>query len=490
MTDAADGLNGPDAVSDTHDDGPPDADAAETPHADAAGPPYTDDGSSPDPPVADDLHERPVELLQHLVRFDTTNPPGDERPCVEWVADVLAAYGVESDLVARDPERPNLVARLPGGDAPPLLLYGHVDVVPTTGQDWTHPPFEGRVADGSVWGRGTLDMKGGVAMLLSAFLRAAATDADLAGDLVLCLLADEEDGGDDGAAFVVSEHPDLVADAEYALGEFGGFTMDLAGQQFYPVQVAEKQVCWLELTFTGPAGHGSLPSTDDAMARMGRAVAALDDATLPVHVTPPARRMFSAVAEELSPPASWVVRGLLRPPLTRPLLGLLDRLGEDTDTLAALLRNTVNATVVRGGGKENVVPETVTLSLDVRLLPGFGPDDAVREVRAVVGDGPEIEVVRYGEGPPAAEMGQFDLLAGVLEDADPDGAVVPLLLSGASDARHFSDIGIQTYGFTPMQLPDDFDFTERIHAADERIPVEAVEWGSERVFEAVARYEG
>lgn len=440
---------------------------------------YTGDG---DPPVSAGLHERPLELLQHLVRFDTTNPPGAERACIEWIGDVLDAYGVDYDLYAGDPERPNLVARLEGGDAPGLMLYGHVDVVPTNDDAWTHPPFAGVVEDGFLWGRGALDMKGGVAMLVAAFCRAASEDVDLAGDLVLCVLSDEEAGGDQGARYVVENHPGAFDGVEYALGEFGGFSMDVAGERFYPIQVAEKQVCWLELTFRGQGGHGSFPNDGDAMAKLARAVDALDGTRLPVHVTPETRQMFEALAAELPWKESLFVRGLLNPTLTDTLLSAA---GEDAAMLDALLHHTVNTTVVEGGGKENVVPDEVSLTLDVRILPGFDDADAIRELRDVVGDDVEIDVIRFEEGPPAADMAYFDHLAGVLEDADPGSAAIPLVMPGGTDARIFADLDIQSYGFTPMQLPADFAFTDLIHTADERIPVDAVDWGADRVYDAV-----
>lgn len=442
---------------------------------------YTGPG---EPPVEDDIHERPADLLQHLVRFDTTNPPGAERACIEWVGDLLDAYCIEYDLYADDetPDRPNLVARLEGGDAPGLMLYGHVDVVPTNDDAWTHPPFSGVVEDDYIWGRGTLDMKGGVAMLVAAFLRAAHEDVDLGGDVVLCILSDEEAGGDLGARHMVENHPGVFEGVEYALGEFGGFTLEIAGQRFYPIQVAEKQVCWLELTFTGQGGHGSFPNDGDAMAKMARAVDALDGNRLPVHVTSETREMFEAVADELPLLPSLYVRALLLRPLTDPLLRLG---GEGVRMLDALLHHTVNTTVVSGGGKENVVPDEVSLTLDVRILPGYDDADAIRELRTIVGGDVDIDVIRFEEGPPEADMAYFDHLSGVLEDADPTGAAVPLVMPGGTDGRIFADLGIQSYGFTPMQLPPDFVFTDTIHAADERIPVETVGWGTDRIYEAV-----
>ena len=178
----------------------------------------TPDASAP-------LYTRPDDLLQHLIRFDTTNPPGDEADCIAYIRDVLADAGISATILARDPARPNLVARLAGrGEAPPLLLYGHVDVVTTAGQTWSHPPFAGDVADGAIWGRGALDMKGGVAMMLAAFLRAAAEHDPLPGDVIFAALADEENWGDYGARYLVDEHADLFRGVRYAIGEIGGFT--------------------------------------------------------------------------------------------------------------------------------------------------------------------------------------------------------------------------------------------------------------------------
>jgi len=205
------------------------------------------------------LQDRPAELLARLLRFDTTNPPGNERECIDWIRGLLEELGCEVKVLAAEPERPSLVARLRGeGSSPPLLLQGHVDVVAARG-GWTHPPFAGEVHDGLVWGRGALDMKGGVAMLLAAFMRAKASGARPPGDVILCLLADEEAGSTLGAEFLVREHAELFDGVRYAVGEFGGFTTEVAGRRFYPIMVAEKQVCWTRATVHGQSGHGSMP---------------------------------------------------------------------------------------------------------------------------------------------------------------------------------------------------------------------------------------
>ena len=332
--------------------------------------------------IADDaLHERPAELLQRLIRFDTTNPPGGERPCVEWVASLLRAAGVEPTIVARNPERPSLVARLSGtGSAPGFLMQGHVDVVPAEGQ-WFHPPFSADIAEGYVWGRGALDMKGGVAMMLAAFLRVVAAGEQPAGDVVLCLLSDEEAGGDLGARFVVEEHPELFEGVTYAIGEFGGFSLDIAGRRFYPMMVAEKQLCVVRATVRGRAGHGSLPVRGGAMARLGRLLGALDR-RLPVHVTPVARSMIEGIASGLPAPAAVPLRGLLRPRVTD---FLLDRLGDRGAIFDPVLHNTASATIVRGGESYNVIPGEASVEIDCRLLPGFGPDEVFAELRGRAG---------------------------------------------------------------------------------------------------------
>jgi acetylornithine deacetylase/succinyl-diaminopimelate desuccinylase-like protein len=427
----------------------------------------------------------PVELLQRLIRFDTTNPPGNEAECIEYIRGLLDEAGVETEVYAREPGRPNLVARLSGeGDGRPLLLQGHVDVVTTAGQKWRRPPFGGELADGYVWGRGAVDMKGGVAMLVSAFLRAARGEIAPAGDLLLVVLSDEEAGGDFGAKFLVEEHAHLFDGVRYALSEFGGFTLHLGGRRFYPIQVAEKQICWLKATIRGSGGHGAMINRGGTMARLARFLRDLDRKPLPVHVTPIAREMLERIAAEVRQPQRGVLRSLLVPRLTDRVLPLL---GPTRRTTEPLLRNTVTATIVRAGEKINVVPAEIEVELDGRVLPGFGPDDLIGELRDVVGADVELELVRHDPGPREPDLGLFEALAGVLRELDPEGVPVPLLQIGVTDARFFSRLGIQTYGFLPMRLPEGFDFLPLIHAADERVPADAIDFGAEAVSRALQR---
>ncbi len=425
-----------------------------------------------------------AELLSELIRFDTTNPPGNEAACISYVQGLLEEAGCETQLYAKEPGRPNLVARLAGGDASPLLLQGHVDVVTTAGQDWAVPPFEGRLVDGEIWGRGALDMKGGVAMLVHAFLRAAREGTQLPGDLVLAVLSDEEAGGDLGARFLVEEHPELFAGIRFALGEFGGFTLPIAGKRFYPIQVAEKQICWLKATVRGPGGHGAFVQRGGTVARLAKLLRDLDRKRMPVHVTPVVRDFVERISAELPRKEATVMRSLLKPRLTDTALRLL---GDRAATIEPMLRNTVNATIIRGGEKINVVPSAIELELDGRALPGFAPEQLIAELRELVGDDIELELVRHDPGRTEPDLGLFDLLAGVIRELDPDGIPVPLLQIGVTDGRFFARAGVQTYGFLPMRLPEEFGFTKLIHAADERIPVEALEFGAEAVWRAIQR---
>ena len=431
------------------------------------------------------LQDRPAELLARLLRFDTTNPPGNERECVEWIRALLEELGCEVRVLAADPERPSLVARLEGeGSSPPLLMQGHVDVVAARGT-WTHPPFGGEEHDGFMWGRGALDMKGGVAMMLAAFMRAKAAGRRPPGDVILCLMADEEAGSALGAEFLVREHRELFDGVRYSIGELGGFRMEVAGRSFYPIMVAEKQICWTLATMRGRAGHGSMPVAGGAMAALGRLLTRIDGNRLPVHVPAVTRMMVDAIAGELPAHLAAPLRGLLRPRITDRVL---DALGERGRLFDPLLHNTVSATIVRGGEKINVIPGEVGVELDIRLLPGSSPEQVFAELRALAGVEMELEVVRHDPAPAVPDMALFDELAGVLRELDSDAKAIPLLLPGVTDGRFFSQLGIQTYGFLPMQLPSELRFMELIHAEDERLPVAAVEFGTSAIERLLERF--
>jgi acetylornithine deacetylase/succinyl-diaminopimelate desuccinylase-like protein len=428
----------------------------------------------------------PVELLRALLRFDTSNPPGNERPCLEFAGELLKGVGVEPLFVAGDPERPNLVARLPGkGAAPPLLLYGHVDVVPANAAEWRHPPFAAELVDGEVWGRGALDMKGGIAMILTAFLRAASERLEPAGDLIIALTADEERGSQLGAKYLVEQHPELFDGVRYALSELGGFTQWTGGRPLYPIQVAEKQRCLIRATIRGDGGHPSTVVRGTAAGKLGRVLTTLEKKRLPVHITPVVREMLRAMAGVLPLHERLALRPVLVSALTDRLLDLF---GKDGDSLDPLLHNTATPTVLAGGGSTNVIPTEVSVELDGRVLPGQTPRDLVRELEGLVDGAADFEIV--SEEPAArahADLTLFPVLADIIRELEPQGTPIPMLLPGYTDARYFSRLGIQTYGFLPMRLPKHIT-TALMHAANERIPADAVAFGSECVYEAIRRY--
>jgi acetylornithine deacetylase/succinyl-diaminopimelate desuccinylase-like protein len=428
-----------------------------------------------------------VELARDLIRLDTTNPPGEEHLAVELIERLLTDAHIEHARYESEPGRPNLVARVKGrGEAPPLLLQGHVDVVTTVNQDWRHRPFGGEIIDGYLWGRGALDMKGGVAMLVNAALRASARGG-APGDLILAVLADEEAGGVFGAKWIVDTHPELFAGVRHGIGEGGGEAQYLEGRRFYPIMVSEKRGCQMVVTLRGPGGHGSIPARGRAMAKLGDVITRLDRNRLPVHITAPVQLQLESMRDALDEPLKSAMAELLDPARSDAALEKVGRLGAELD---AVLHNTVNATIVSGGLKINVIPSAVQLHLDGRLLPGFGPDDMVRELRTVIGDEPEIEVLLVGPAQPPIDLSQFELFASILREGDPDSVPIPFLQPGATDGRHFSKLGIVTYGFLPLNNPEDFNGSPTVHAADERVPVSALEFGAECVYDAVMRYRG
>lgn len=431
-------------------------------------------------------YRHPEIILQKLIQFDTTNPPGNEKDCIHFIRDLLEGAGLAVKMAGRDPGRPNLITRLKGdGSAPPLMFYGHADVVAADEQVWRYPPFGAEIADGYVWGRGALDMKGGLAMMIAALLEAKDKGIKPAGDIIFAALSDEEAGGDLGAKYLVEHHREYFSGTRFAIGEFGGTAMYFQGKRFYPIQITEKAICWLEAKITGPGGHGAIPLRGGAMAKLSRFLKQIDELSLPPHITPVTRRMIETIAGHLFFPAGMLLRQLVNPLLTGWVLKLLGNKGK---SFHPMLYHTVNPTIVQGGHKINVIPSEITIQLDGRILPGFSPQDLIAEIIRSVDSGIDIRLIRHDPGPAHPDMGMYPLICDVLKENDPQGIPVPMMLAGVTDGRHFSRIGIQTYGFTPMNLPPEFDFYSVIHAADERIPVESVHFGVRTLFSLLQRY--
>ncbi len=439
----------------------------------------------------DRQEEDAVELLRALVRFDTSNPPGDEAGCIDFLAEQVREAGLEPEVLSPAPRRANLVVRLPasgGRDLPPLLLNGHVDVVPAEEGRWRHPPFAGEVHDGAIWGRGTVDMKQMVAMSVAVVRLLAQLGAPLRRDLVLAAVADEEAGCAMGSAFLVDQHPDKVR-AGFALGEVGGFTLHLGRRPVYPVQVAEKGVCWMRARTRGSTGHGSVPRPDNAVIRLAQAIAGAG-ARLPVHPSPEVRRFVAALADAQPHPAREILPLLLRPRWSNLVL---DRLVRDPTALRglnAVLRNTVTPTVLRAGFKTNVIPGEAEAELDGRIAVGSSEEELLAEVREVLGPEVELEVLR--SSPPTVaspDTELFEVLAEVVADHHQGALAVPSVIPGFTDAKYWSTLGTTCYGFSPLRLdPSDGVFADLFHGDDERVPVAGFKAGLRMLADAVARF--
>ncbi|MFE1265133.1 M20/M25/M40 family metallo-hydrolase [Streptomyces albogriseolus] len=433
----------------------------------------------------------PVPLLQQMIRFRGVNPPGNEGACVRHVAALMEGIGADVKLLGSDPERPNLVARVRGaGLAPPLLLHAHADVVPTDGQQWTHPPFEGKIIDGHVWGRGAIDMLGSLSMMVSALLRMHAEGAAPAGDVVLAVSPDEEAGSRAGAGHLVREHPDLFDGIAHAVGEDGGAVLSCLPRRVHPIVVAEKRACWMRLTVRGRGGHASRQGwSGTAMSKLARLLARLEEGRLPRHVTPALDRMLDALAAAADEPLAGRLRDLRDPDGKAEIP--YDLLPEaDAVYLDSVLRNTVNATIVRTPEKINMLPAEFSVDFDGRILPGgWTVEDFRTELRELIGPEGDLDLLLEGDPmPPPVFGGFFDTIASVMRDADPDGLPLPMITPASTDARLFAGLGIACYGWVPMLLPAGSRYQDAMHAADERVPVDAVRFGADRFHDLLLRY--
>lgn len=430
-----------------------------------------------------------VYLAQQLIKFDTTNGVVPEKACIEYIKELLDDANIETHLVCRDELRPNLIARYPSkspdADIPPFVMYGHVDVVSTEDQQWDKQPFSGIIEDGYLWGRGAIDMKGQHGMFLETMLRLAAENIELPFDVYYIAVSDEEGTSDDGMKFLVENHPEIFKDMRFAIGEIGGFSINISGKKLYPIQIAEKQVAEIKITAKGKGGHASMKHHDTAMERIALAVTKLSTKRLPVRITPPVRFMMESMAEIIGGATGKVIRLLLKPALTDKVLGALGSAGELFDPL---LHNSVNVTVINGGHAVNVIPSSVWCKCDLRLVPQCTIKEAIKDIQALIGEDFEIEVLHYDKGMDDVDLTIYDSLAEILKKADPSGHPVPFVLAAVTDARFLGRVGVQSYGFTPMDLPEDYAFTELSHNANERVPVSALEFGAKTIYDYVVNY--
>ena len=415
------------------------------------------------------------EICRDLIRIDTTNfgdqPGPGERKAAEHVATLLDEVGIHSELWEAEPGRTNVIARWGGTQGDPVLLHGHLDVVPADADDWQVPPFSGEIQDGQLWGRGAVDMKDFDAMLLST-VRARARAGVVPGrPLVLCFTADEEAGGHKGAGPLVEAKREWFEDCTYAVGEVGGFSTTVRGTRLYLIEAAEKGMAWMRLRATGNAGHGSMRHPDNAVTTIAEAVARIGRHEWPVQLTPTMEVLLGAVGELAGTEAT-----------PENAEELIEEFGSAARMLGAVIRHTTNPTMLNAGYKVNVVPGSATAQVDGRFLPGL-EDDFLSTLRELAGPAVEIDFISKQGGLETPYDGELaEAMTASLLEADPGAVVAPYLMSGGTDAKHFTKLGMRAFGFAPLRLPEDLDFTALFHGVDERVPVDALEFGA-RVFD-------
>jgi acetylornithine deacetylase/succinyl-diaminopimelate desuccinylase-like protein len=427
--------------------------------------------------------EEVVRICQDLIRFDTSNfgdneGPG-ERAAAEYTAALLDEVGLSSEVFESSPGRASVVARLEGQDpsAGALVVHGHLDVVPAQRQDWSVDPFAAEEQDGLIWGRGAVDMKDMDAMILSVVRNLARTGVKPKRDLVVAFFADEEAGGKYGAQWAVNNRPELFDGATEAISEVGGFSSTVGGRRAYFLQTAEKGLAWLRLVARGRAGHGSQLSEDNAVTTLARAVTRIGEYRWPIELTDTTRRFLDGVTEltgvEFDPDDPGV---------------LLKELGTVARFVGATLQNTSNPTVLKAGYKDNVVPGLAEARIDARPLPG--QDELVlAKIKELAGEGIDVSYVHNDVALEAPFAGNLvDAMVDSLRAEDPDAVVLPYTLSGGTDNKALHRLGITGYGFAPLRLPEELDFTGMFHGVDERVPVESLKFGTRVLHRLLTTY--
>ncbi len=431
-----------------------------------------------------------VDLFKALLRLETVNPPGNERVAAELLARLFAKEGIEHQLVETPSGRVSIVARVRGtGEAGPLLLNGHLDVVPVDRDAWTHDPFGAEEHDGCIWGRGAIDMKNMVAMSAMTLVLLARSGVTPRRDLIFAGVADEEAGCHHGSLYLVDKHPDLVR-AEYVLNEVGGFTLHMGDSRFYPIQVAEKGICWFEMEATGSPGHGSMPRHDNAVVRLAEAIRALGRTRLPQHNRPVVEEFLRTLAAGAPFPTNRLMPLLLEPRLAGFLLDRMTKQDPEKEiSLSAMLRNTASPTMLEGGQKVNVIPSRASVKVDGRTLPHVSVEQFLDEVRAVVGPHVKLKVLEAREGSVfSADTPLYRAIREAVREHDASATCVPYMITGFTDSYAYSKLGAVCYGFSPMRLPPGLNFTAMYHGHDERIPRDGYEWGQRVLHDLVTRF--
>ncbi len=440
------------------------------------------------------LESETIARLQAIIRFDTTNPPGNELPLARYLESALQSEGIETTLLEPVKNRAQLIGRIRGSGARrPVMLLAHMDVVGVERVSWKHDPFGGEIADGYLYGRGAIDDKGMLAANLMVMLvlkrMLVKSGGKLERDVVFVATSDEEAGGDWGMGWLVQHHPELL-DAEFALNEGGRTRVIEGGRTYLAVQSAEKISHIVTVTGHGSAGHAAIPLQDNSIFRLGRALDLLSGYTEQVMLTDITRQFFARLAE------IW--------PDEIERKAMLDLAGANASTreggaailsripvFNAVLRNGISATVLQAGKQFNVIPNVATAVLNVRTLPGQSIDEVVSRMRAVIAEpGVTLDITHRGEEAPASDpaSAMFNAIADAARELDPKIAVVPYLSTGVTDSARLRRLGVQAYGILPFPMVQADE--ERMHGNDERVPLASLHFGTRLIYGAIERIAG
>ena len=418
------------------------------------------------------LEAEVVKICQDLIRIPSVNfgeGRGDEKAVAEYIVASLAEVGIASEIFESAPNRCNVIARLPGRDAtrPGLVVHGHIDVVPANADDWSVDPFAAEIRDGMIWGRGAVDMKNMDAMILAIVRKWARTGYKPPRDIVLAFFADEEAGMTFGSRWMAAEHPEVFAGCSEAVSEVGGFSVTVAdGKRLYFVEAAQKGIHWMKLTAHGRAGHGSMMNDENALTSIAEAVAKIGRYEWPQRYTKTVKALFSKIAQVTGKKYD---ESDLRP--------LLSEIGPTARMIGATLQNTANPTMLEAGYKANVIPGSASAVIDGRFLPGY-EDELNKTIREIIGPDISIETISRDIALEIEFEGDLvEAMCKAITTFDPEGIPVPYLMSGGTDNKALSELGIIGYGFSPLQLPADLDFMALFHGVDERVPISGLEFG-------------
>jgi acetylornithine deacetylase/succinyl-diaminopimelate desuccinylase-like protein len=424
-----------------------------------------------------ELEEDVVKLCQELIQIPSVNfgeGKGDEKAAAEYVAAKMKEVGIESKIYESAPNRCSVVARIEGKDKsrPGLVVNGHLDVVPANAADWSVDPFSGAIKDGCIWGRGAVDMKNMDAMILAVIRLWARYNYQPERSIVIVFFGDEEAGGIYGSRWMAEKHPEVFAGCSETISEVGGFSLTLlSGKRVYAIEASQKGIEWMKITAEGVAGHGSMVNNANAVTRLTEAIAKIGNYTWPQRITKTSDLFFQKISELSGKPYD---RNNLQP--------LIDEVGPMGKMIGATLCNTTNPTMLEAGYKANVIPQSASAVVDGRTLPGY-EKELLDTVKSLVGEHVKVESL-VSDIPLEVEFGGplVDAMIAAIKSEDPDGIPIPYLLSGGTDNKALAKLGIVGYGFSPLKLPPDLDFTGLFHGIDERVPIDSLQFGARTLF--------